>query len=231
MTMPFLLVPGLNCTGEVYRSLAPALWSYGPVTIANHLTGSTIEAMAAAILGDAPPSFALVGFSMGGYIGFEILRRAPERVRRVVLIDTSARPDAAEATEVRRRRISQTQAGKFGLVVEQSFPATVHPDNLNGTDLLALHRRMAMANGPEAYVRHQTAIIERPDSRPGLAAIGVPALAVVGEADQITPPTAAREIAAGISEARLVVIAGAGHFALLERPDAVAAALTEWIAA
>lgn len=225
---PFLLIPGLNANARVYRHAVEALWPFGPVAVANTLSGEGIAGIAAAILRDAPPKFALGGFSMGGYLSFEILRQAPERVLKLALIDTTARPDTPERTEVRRRRLEHTRAGKFSLVVEQSWATSPHPDHLGDTALEAIHRKMALNNGPEAYVRHQQAIIGRPDSRPLLATIKVPTLVIVGEGDQITPPDAAREMHAGIARSRLVVIENAGHLALLEQPEAVARALVEW---
>ena len=207
------------------------LWQFGPVTIANHLSGQGVAAIAANILAEAPPSFALGGFSMGGYLAFEIMRQAPERVTRLALIDTTASPDTAEATETRRRRIGQARAGKFGLVIEQSFPASVHPDNATDSGLYSIHRAMAGANGPEVYARHQEAIISRPDSRPIPASIKLPTLVLVGEGDQITPPDAAREMHEAIAGSRLAIIARSGHLALLEQPELVNRALVDWATA
>ena len=226
--IPFLLIPGLNCDARVYAPATTVLWQFGPVTIANHLDGEGIAQIAANILATAPPRFALGGFSLGGYLSFEILRQAPERVTKLALIDTTARPDSAESTELRRRRIALAQGGKFSLVMEQSFPASVHKDNADNSSLYSIHRAMAGANGPEAYVRHQNAIIGRPDSRSTLATIKVPALIVVGEGDQITPPDAAEEMHTGIPGSTLTVIPRAGHLALLEQPDLVNRALAEW---
>ena len=228
MTMPFLLVPGLNCTARVFAGLSDVLWPFGAVTVANHRSGDSIPAIAGHILATAPPSFALCGFSMGGYIAFEILRQAPDRVSRLLLLDTSARPDSAQATENRHRRIALADAGKFELVVEQSFPMAVHSDNLDRADVRALHRDMALANGAEAYVRQQRAIIDRPDARTGLAAISVPTMVLVGEGDQITPPEAAEEMHRGIAGSRLIAIERAGHMAILENPQAVHAAVGQW---
>ncbi len=229
MAIPILLIPGLNCTAEIYLRQLPAVWAFGPTSIANHQPGNSMREIAGHILADAPPRFALVGFSMGGYIAFEILRQAPERVVKLALLDTSARPDSDEATRKRRATIALTEQGKFRLAITQNFPNAVHPDHAEDAALRALHIGMAMASGPEVYKRHQVAIIERPDSRPDLAAIGVPTLVVVGEADAITPPDAAREIADGISGARLVVVRKAGHMALAEQPDVVTSALAEWL--
>lgn len=230
MTIPILLVPGLNCTAEIYRNQVPALWQAGPVTIANHVTGNNVAEIATAILADAPPRFALVGFSMGGYIAFEIMRQAKDRVERLALLDTSARPDSPEATQKRRDAIALTEQGKFALAVSTTFPNAVHPDNQGDSGLRALHTRMALAVGPETYIRHQNAIIARPDSRPDLSGIRVPTLVVVGEADAITVPEAAREMAAGIAGAKLVEVPKAGHMALAEQPDVVTQAMLDWLA-
>ena len=228
---PFLLVPGLNCDARVYAPASTVLWQFGSVSIANHLVGEGIAAIAANILETAPPRFALAGFSMGGYLAFEILRQASERVARLALIDTSARPDTAEATETRRRRIEHARAGKFALVIEQSFPASVHPDEVSDSRLYSIHRAMAGANGPEAYIRQQEAIIARPDSRPLLGSIKLPTLVLVGEGDQITPPDAAREMHEGIAGSTLAVIPRAGHLALLEQSELVNRALVQWATA
>ena len=228
---PFLLVPGLNCDARGYSAATTALWPLGSVMIANQLEGEGMAAMAAAILAVAPPTFALAGFSMGGYIAFEILRQAPDRVTRLALLDTNAQPDSAEAAEVRRRRIEQTRAGKFRLVVEQSFLGTLHPDNADDSRLYSIHRGMSDAAGPEAYVRHQQAIIDRPDSRPTLAGIRFPTLVLVGEADAISTPAMAEEMHKGIAGSTLKVIPRAGHMALLEQPELVNTALKAWATA
>lgn len=229
--IPFLLVPGLNCDARVYAGVANALWPFGPVTVANHAAGDTVAAIAKAILADGPPKFALIGFSMGGYIAFEILRQAPERVEKLGLLDTTARPDSEESTANRRRLIALAQKGKFVEAIEQTFPKSVHPDNSDNSDLYAVHRGMAEANGPAIFERQQEAIISRPDSRPLLASIKVPTVIVVGEGDQITPPEAAKEMHAGIVGSKLVIVPRAGHLALLEQPETVHAALKEWAAA
>lgn len=227
---PFVLVPGLNCDARVYAGIANAIWPYGPVTVANHFEGATMEEIATAILEAAPPTFGLAGFSMGGYIAFEMLRQAPERVTRLALLDTTARPDTAEATENRLRNIALAEKGRFIDAFDATHPKSVHPDNAASEDIYATNRAMAEATGPERYVVHQRAIIVRPDSRPDLAGIKVPTLVLVGEADQITPPDAAEEMHKAIAGSRLVTIPRAGHMSPIEQPQAVQAAMREWAA-
>ncbi len=228
---PFLLVPGLNCDARVYAGVANALWPFGPPMVANHQTGDRIETITRTILADAPPKFGLIGFSMGGYICFEIVRQAPERVLRLGLLDTAAGPDSEDATASRRRLIALARKGRFNEAVEQTFPRAVHPENVENSDLYAIHRAMAETNGPAIYEQQQEAIIHRPDSRPTLKTITVPTLVVVGEGDQITPPDAAREMHDAIAGSKLVVVPRAGHFALLEQPEPVHAALRAWVEA
>ncbi len=228
---PILMIPGLNATARAFAGEMDTLYRFGAVMVADHRRGTSVREIAAAILAEAPPRFVLGGFSMGGYIAFEIMRQAPERVERLMLIDTSARPDTAEATANRRKGMELARSGKFALAAASTFPNAVHPSNVGNAELKAIHLAMAEANGVDVYLRQQEAIIARPDSRPDLARINVPTLIVVGEADQITTPEAAREIAEEIAGAKLVTIAKAGHFALLEEPGQVNAALSEFLAA
>ena len=223
------MVPGLNATPRAFVAQMETLWRHGPVTIADNRNGSTMREIAEAILADAPPRFALGGFSMGGYIAFEIMRRAPERVTALALIDTSARPDTPEATEKRRGIMRLASAGKFMAAAASTFPSAVHPDHVGDEHLKAIHLDMARENGLDAYLRQQEAIITRPDSRPDLGAIAVPTVVIVGDGDQITPIEHAREMAEAIPGARLEVIAGAGHLALIEQPEQVNAALEAWL--
>lgn len=226
--LPFLLIPGLNSTPDVFRHLLPALWPLGPVTVANHIDGDGIGGIAAGILSDAPPRFALLGFSMGGYLAFEILRRAPERVTKLCLLDTTARPDSPEATAKRRDRIGIARNGGFAKTLDGAFDDAVHPDHRGRADLRALSKGMSLAVGAQTYMRHQEAIIARPDSRPALAKIAVPTAIIVGDSDKITPPEAAYEMADAVPGATLTVIERAGHMALLEQPEAVTSAVVAW---
>ena len=126
--LPIVLVPGLNCSARLYAEQIPALWRFGPVTVADHTRDDSMTAIAARILAAAPPRFALVGLSMGGYIAMEMTRRAPQRVVKLALLDTGARPETAEQTQARQRRIVLTKAGQFAEAVDTHFPVVVHRD-------------------------------------------------------------------------------------------------------
>src|SRR3979409_2456054 len=112
-TMPILLVPGLVSSPRIFAPVLPAMWRFGPVTVANHIRDDNMGAIARRILAEAPPRFGLAGHSMGGYIAFEIMRQAPDRVAKLALLNTSARPDTPEAIERRRGMIAAIEAGGF----------------------------------------------------------------------------------------------------------------------
>lgn len=124
--LPVVLIPGLLCSARLYAAQIPALWSRGPVTIADHTRDETMTAIARRILAASPPRFALAGLSMGGYISFEILRQAPARVVKLALLDTTARADTPEAIAVRRAQIAQVAAGGLAEVADAQFMRLVH---------------------------------------------------------------------------------------------------------
>jgi pimeloyl-ACP methyl ester carboxylesterase len=228
---PIVFVPGLLCTAEIFAPQLAALWPYGPVAVASTLEGDSIAAMAAAVLAAAPPRFALAGISMGGYVGFEILRQAPERVAGLALLSTSARPDRPEQSAQRRALVERARGGDFRGVVAGLPDLLLHPDHRRDPALRETLVRMGLAVGVEAFARQQEAIIGRPDSRPGLAAVGVPTLVLVGQDDPLTPPDCAAEMAQAVPHARLVQVPHCGHASTLEQPAAVNLALAEWAGA
>lgn len=227
--LPTLLIPGLAASARLYEHQIPALWRLGPVMIASHTRQSSMTGLARDILAAAPPKFALVGLSMGGYIAFEILRQAPDRVLKLILLDTSARPDTPEQLEGRRLRIGMAQAGDYPAIPELMFPGLVHTARRDDAGLKAIVEEMAAETGAEAFIRQQTAIMARPDSRPMLAAIKRPSLVLVGDGDQLTPLPVAEEIAQGISGAQLVTVPESGHLSTLERPEFVTQKIVEWL--
>jgi pimeloyl-ACP methyl ester carboxylesterase len=219
----------LLASARLYAPQIPELWRRGPLMVADHTRDDSMGGIARRILASAPPRFALAGLSMGGYICFEILRQAPTRVARLALLDTSARADTPEATAQRRAQMTLASNGRLGEAVEQQFVRMVHPLHRNDPQLREINKLMAEDVGPEGFLRQQTAIMERPDSRPTLATILCPALVLVGEQDELTPLDRAVEMAHGIRGAQLVTVPECAHLSTLERPREVTRALLEWL--
>jgi pimeloyl-ACP methyl ester carboxylesterase len=190
-----------------------------------------MSAIARRILSTAPQKFALAGLSMGGYVSFEILRQAPERIAKLILLDTSAQPETPKQTEQRRAQAELARNGRLGEVIDMLFPRWVHARRWSDESLRRIVRTMAQEVGADGFIRQQTAIMGRPDSRIGLAAIRCPTLVIVGDGDLLTPPERAEEIANGIRGARIAVIRDSGHLSTLEQPAAVTRAMAEFLGA
>ena len=228
-TMPILLVPGLVSSPRIFGPVLPALWRLGPVTVANHIRDDNMGAIARRILAEAPPRFALAGHSMGGYIAFEIMRQAGERVAKLALISTQARPDTADSTTRRQAMMARATSGEYRAVLDELFSGFVHPSRQGDAQLRQLVHDMGDDIGPEAFVRQQAALISRPDSRPTLAWIRCPTLVLTGDQDNTIPNSRSMEMAGGIPGAKLVVLPNCGHLPQVEAPQATADALTEWL--
>ncbi len=226
---PILLIPGLGGSPRIYAPIASALWAFGSVTVANHVRDDAMAAIAHRILAEAPPRFALAGHSMGGYVAFEIMRQAPERVDRLALINTQARPDSPEARERRAAQIVRVKAGGLHDVLEDLYPGFVHPSRRGDVALRKQVHDMGDDVTAEGFVRQLAAIMARPDSRPTLARIRCPTLVITGDSDNTLSNTLSAEMADGIDGARLVIIPDCGHLPQLEKPRETAAALAGWL--
>jgi len=229
--MPLVLVPGLLCDAQLWRAQVEQLSDVAETWIPDHTRSSTMAGVARDVLAEAPfESFALAGLSMGGYISLEIMRQAPQRVRRLALLDTAARADTPEQTKRRHEFIELAERGKFLGVTDMLMPLLVHPSRLAETPLTDAIRLMAKNVGKDGFIRQQKAIMSRADSRPLLATIKCPTLVLCGRQDQLTPLDRHEEMAAGIKGARLEVIEDCGHVSTMERPAEVNRALRQWLA-
>lgn len=232
--MPLILLPGLLNTARLWAHQTAALAGDREVVVCRTDTADTLAGLARAVLKAADSlgaaRFALAGLSMGGYVALEVWRRAPGRVARLALVDTSARADGPEQLARRRRMMAEAEADGIAPIVPQQIPGYLAPANVDDPHLVGIVTDMATEVGVAGFLRQQNAILSRPDSRGDLGGITCPTVVIVGADDQLTPPDLAKEIAAGIPGAKLVVIPDAGHLAPLENPQAVTAALRAWLA-
>src|SRR5579872_3902884 len=150
--LPIILVPGLLASPRLYAEQIPELWRVGPVTVATHTRDDSMAGIAQRVLASAPARFALAGLSMGGYICFEILRQAPERVARLVLLDTSARADTPEQREQRRSQIEMARTGRLEEVADALFPRLVHARRWGDESLRRTWRAMVQEVGAEGFI-------------------------------------------------------------------------------
>jgi pimeloyl-ACP methyl ester carboxylesterase len=224
-----VLLPGLLCDAALWRHQIESLCDLVKPWVADLTQDATVGAMAERVLAAAPDRFLLAGLSMGGYVAFEMLRRAAERVSKLALLDTTAR---AYTPDQRRRRLGLlrlAEHGTFKGVTPRLLPQLIHPARLGEAELTRTILDMGERIGREAYVRQQTAILDRRDSRDVLRSIAVHTLVLCGADDELTPLALHRELAADIPDSRLAVLAETGHLPPLERPERVSAEMRKWI--
>jgi len=226
MTSELVLLPGLICDERLWRDVIVGLDARS--VVADLSQDDSIVAMARRALAVAPPRFALAGLSMGGYVAFEIMRQAPERVTHLALFDTSARADDEARKETRRKGIAMVGQGKFIGVSRGLLGSLIAPQHM-GTPVAKDVQDMSERVGQAAYLRQQVAIMNRVDSRPLLGLITVPTVVGVGESDKMTPPELAEEMAAGIAGAQLVRFPDSAHLPTMENPAAVVDAMRVWL--
>lgn len=228
--IPVVFVAGQLLTDAVFAPQIAALRDAGhEVIIADHQSDETIAGMALRLLANAPERFALVGLAMGGFVAFEVMRQAPERVDRMALLATLAPNDGPAQTARRQGYIDLVESGRFAEVIEERIPILFAPDKRDDAALLALARQMAADIGADTFMQQQRAIMTRADSRPSLPDMHVPVLLLWGDADGITTRAHQDEMLAGLPDARIEVIAGGGHLATLEQPEAVSEILVDWL--
>jgi len=223
-----VLLPGLVNDARLYENQVVELSHAADTTVGDVSGADSMPALAAAILAKAPPRFALAGLSMGGYVAFEIMRQAPERVSALALLDTSARPDTEESS-ANRRRLMELAEKDYETVIDTLLPKMLHPAHLKDASKAGVFKAMARSVGKDAFLRQQRAIIGRIDSRPHLNKIKCPTLVLCGREDAVTPVEIHQEISAGIAGSALTVVEECGHLSPLDQPRAVASALQKWL--
>lgn len=228
--MTFLLLPGLASDQALWRDQWPLVAARGPARVGDvHARFDTLPAMAAALLAENPGELVLIGTSMGGILALEVVRQAPDRVRGLALLGSSARPDTPELIALRSQAITLFEQGRMDEVLRANLPFAFHPSKADDPALTADYLAMIRRAGPEQLIRQNRAIMARADSRPLLPSIDCPTLVVGGESDLLTPPECSREMAAAIPGAQLQLLPETGHLLTWEQPAAVNALLAGWL--
>jgi pimeloyl-ACP methyl ester carboxylesterase len=252
---PLVLIPGLLCDALMWGPQVEALADAADVWIADNTRHDSIAGMARAALQDCPfKSFSLAGLSMGGYVAMEMWRQAGARVQRLALLDTTPLPDTPEATATRHTLMgvagsqgllpvadalverliwpgirTRAEVGSTGRVPDRDAGGGRFGSGPDREGLIGLIRTMALNAGADAFIRQETAIIGRSDSRDTLPHIDCPTLVACGANDILTPPAVHEYMAAHIPGATLQQFADCGHLSTLERPDQVNQALRTWL--
>jgi len=225
--MTILLVPGYMLDETLWDDVRAPLARFGPLAHADLRHDSTLEDMARRTLASAPSSFILVGFSMGGYVAREIVRQAPERVRALVQIATSTRPDSDAVRQGKRRVANAAPSVSFAGLSRSAIATSLHPDAAGDEALIERVRMMGVRLGAEAF-RNQS-MLERPGDLDLLDAIRCPTLVIAAGHDRLRGVDELQELHAGIAGSEFALIEDSGHMIPLEAPQALCDVLVAWL--
>ncbi len=226
-----LLLPGLACDGELFEHQNSALIAAGLTTEISdvHTRQPNLPLMALVLLNEHPGPLLLVGASMGGMLALQMQRQAPQRVLGLALLGSTARPDTPELITLRTQACELFAAGRMDEVLRANVMFAFHPRRATDTALVARYLAMIRRAGAAQLIAQNRAVMARVDSRPLLPQVRCPVLVLCGEADQLTTPNHAREMAALLPQAQLHLVPGAGHMLTMEEPDRVSALLLTWL--
>jgi 3-oxoadipate enol-lactonase len=156
------------------------------------------------------------GLSLGGYVTFELWRRARDRIAGLVLANTRAVADTSEAAAKRRATAERLRVEGIGFFLED-LPPLVSDDA--PVDVRARVRALVADQPADSIAAALLGMAERPDSTPDLAGIDVPTLVITSERDALVPEQASLDMASLIPGATTTVLEGVGHLTNLEAPD------------
>lgn len=227
-----LLLPGLICDSRIYAAQTAAI--PGAHAMNGYGMADSLPEMARLALGEADrlgaERFDLFGHSMGGRIAIEVLRLAPERVRRLALVSTGIHPVRRNEPEKRAQLRSIGYENGFEALVDHWLPPMVAEANRADPEIYGPMREMCLRADQAMFDAQIRALLARPAFDDLLPTITCPTLVMTGELDSWAPPSQHEEIAARIAGAQLVVVPGAGHMIPMEAPEAVNDAISGWLA-
>ena len=225
-----ILLPGTLCTDSLWRYQIEHLSDIAEIQVGDLTQNDTIREMAKSVLKNAPSQFSLAGLSMGGIVAMELVRQAPERVKKLALLDTNPTPPRAEQITGWENFISMANHGQFMEVTEKFLlPVLIHPNQQKNLDLIETIKQMAEDVGPKAMIRQMKALMTRPDVREHLSAITCPTLVLLGRQDALCSIEMHEYLASVIPNAKLSIIEECGHLSTLERPEEVTTELKNWL--
>lgn len=229
MAEPLVFLPGMMCDARLFGPQIAELSSQFSVMVSPVTRAERIEEIASGLLDELPQRFALAGLSMGGIVAMELLRRAPDRITRLALMDTNPLAETPQVAAAREPQIVKVRTGRLhGVIRDEMLPAYLGPGPFRD-EVSELVLDMADALGPEVFLRQSRALQRRRDQQGTLRKCKVPTLVLCGEHDALCPVKRHTFMAGLIHGAELRVIAGAGHLPTLETPAETTRALRDWM--
>lgn len=226
------LLPGLLCDERVWQHQQRHLQTLADIRIPDFKHHDSLEAMADAVLAEAPEQFYLAGHSMGGRVAMELLGRAPERILKLALLDTALHPPAPGEQQKRQVFLDVAEQQGMAALARSWGPPMVHPARQTDAAFMQKIYDMVESYSVASFRNQITALLQRPDATPFLAKAPAGTLLLCGREDSWSPPARHEEIARALPDhPAVVLIDNSGHMSTMEQPEAVTAAMRQWLEA
>lgn len=219
----------MMCDARLFGPQIAELSADMSVMVAPITRGERVEEIASGLLDELPQKFALAGLSMGGIVAMELLRRAPERITRLALMDTNPLAETPQVAAAREPQIVKVRAGRMEDVMREEMKPNYLAPGPFRSEILDLVMDMARVLGPDVFVRQSRALQRRRDQQGTLRKCKVPTMILCGAHDALCPVKRHTFMAELIHGAELRVLENAGHLPTLETPDATTAAIRGWM--
>jgi pimeloyl-ACP methyl ester carboxylesterase len=230
LKQPLLLLSGLLCDEAIWADIPDRVRDAANVRIISFRGFSSIPSMAEHVLETAPERFAVAGHSMGGRVALELVRSAPQRISGLALLNTGVHAVRDGEPQSRGRLLRLAYEHGMAALAAEWLPPMMARDAARSAELMQRLMAMVERSTPDSYAGQIHAMLNRPDALSVLSTIAVPTLLLSGSDDTWSPISQHETMRRRIPHATLFEIHGAGHMAPVERPNAVALALREWLA-
>ena len=226
---PVVMIPGMMCDERIFAHQIEELGTDTEVYIADISKYSSIQELASDVLENSPPKFFLVGHSMGGIVAMEMCSQEPDRIEKLVIMDSNHKSELEETKLKREPQIRDVISGNLAQVMKEEMKPNYLADSYKQKDILNTCMEMALTLGPEVFVRQSRALQDRDDQQSTLKDLNIPVLIMCGAEDKLCSLEKHELMHNIINDSKLEVVMGAGHMPTLEQPQKTTEVIKSWL--
>ncbi len=226
---PVVMIPGMMCDERIFAHQIKELGTDTEVYIADISKYSSIQELASDVLENSPPKFFLVGHSMGGIVAMEMCSQEPDRIEKLVIMDSNHKSELEETKLKREPQIRDVISGNLAQVMKEEMKPNYLADSYKQKDILNTCMEMALTLGPEVFVRQSRALQDRDDQQSTLKDLNIPVLIMCGAEDKLCSLERHELMHNIINDSKLEVVMDAGHMPTLEQPQKTTEVIKSWL--
>jgi pimeloyl-ACP methyl ester carboxylesterase len=223
------MVPGMMCDERIFSPQIEELSKNLEVTIADISSFSSVRELASDVLKKAPKNFTLLGHSLGGIVAMEIFSQEPNRIDKLILMDTNPKAELEEVKSKREPQIRDVREGKLLNVMRDEMKPNYLAESENQESVLTTCMDMALSLGPDVFINQSRALQTRADQQSNIQSINIPVLIMCGLEDKLCTVERHEMMHNMINNSELKIINNAGHMPTLEQPKETTEVLKEWL--